>query len=88
MTDKPNNGAIVEIDEFRLGRDGIFLLGAREAIDRHIQKLDFIIGHEPNAAVKAALLTYRELMAKDRDGIAVALTRKALTDGAGTLTEL
>lgn len=83
-----NLGAFVEITHEKLGREGLFLLGAREALDRHVDKLDWIIRQEQNPIALECLQRYREFIAKDRDGVAVALTRVALKDKSGVITEL
>lgn len=81
-------GAFVEVEHERLGREGIFLLGAREAIDRHIAEIDRILKIEPNPIAQEVLKRYQGFMVKDRDGISVALTQTALKDKAGQLTKL
>lgn len=83
-----NFGAFVEIDEAKLGREGLFLLGAREAIDRWITKFRVMSSMQQHPGVGQVLADVAEKMAEDRDEIAVALTKTAIKERAGVIHDL
>lgn len=83
-----NFGAFVEIEHERLSREGLFLLGAREALDRWISKLRMLGDMQQHPGVGQVMREVADEMAVDRDEIAVTLTRQSIKDGAGKINEL
>jgi hypothetical protein len=83
-----NAGAFVEIDHAKLGREGMFLLGAREAIDRWIVRLMTLSQTQPNGGVAQVMVEIAEEMTKDRDGVSVALTKIAVKEKSGVVNHI
>ena len=83
-----SNGAFVELDQHKLDRDELVMLGMKEAHDKWIDELlaqAAIVEHD---GVRSVLREVADRMAKTRDGIAVALTRSAIRHKSGTLHNL
>lgn len=78
-------GAFVELDQNKLTRDQLVLLGMKEAHDMWINRLgEQIAMLEPGLATSL----YEDLqrrMANYRDHLAVVLTKAAIKSGSGTL---
>ena len=85
---KENYGAFVEMDVNKLSREGLVLMGMREALDKWIHTLRDKADDQPHPGVKQVMLEISDFMALDRDGIAVELARQAISDKAGTLNDI
>lgn len=80
-----NHGAVVEVDHTAASRETLFLLGAREAVDRWIERLRSLAGSQPHPGVAKVMAEISDQMAVDRDGISVALTKCAIKDQSGKI---
>lgn len=83
-----NFGAFVDIDIPKLDREGMALLGMREALDRWIDKLMQLSTSQSHPGVAQVMVEIAAEMTKDRDGIAVALTKNSLKTKAGQVHTL
>lgn len=82
------HGAFVEMDVTRLDREGLVLLGMKEGLDRWIDKLRHLSGSQHHPGVAQVMQEVANGMAEDRDGIAVALTKRAVTHKAAEIINL
>lgn len=89
MTDTAHapDGAFVELDQHKLSRDQLVLLGMKEAHDKWVQELlDQAAMVGPGLApVSSILRDVAERMAGYRDHLAVILTKAAIKSGSGSL---
>lgn len=87
---KPDQGlgAFVEIDHIRADADTLHLLGMREFADRWIYALRHKADMQTHAGVAQVMREIAELLAMDRDGISVALTKAALKDKSGRIEHI
>lgn len=85
---KPAFGGITEIDVDRLAREGLVLLGMREMLAKWVGELSFQAGVVEHPGVKRVLGEIVEKLAEDLDRVGVELTKQAIKDKAGTMTEL
>lgn len=85
---KENFGAFVDIDIPKLDREGMALLGMREALDRWIDKLMHLSTSQTHPGVAQVMVEIADEMKRDRDGVAVALTKNAMKTKAGQVHEL
>lgn len=87
MSTHAPEGAFVELDQTKLTRDELVLLGMKEAMDMWISKLGEqadMVG--PGAApVSLILADIAGRMAGYRDHLAVILTKAAVKSGSGAL---
>lgn len=81
------DGAFVELEQHKLTRDQLVLLGMKEAHDKWIQELEDQAGMVgPHVApVSMILRDVAQKMAGYRDHLAVVLTKAAVKSGSGTL---
>ena len=81
------DGAFVELDQRKLSRDQLVLLGMKEAHDKWVQELLDQAGMVgPGLApVSTILRDVAMRMAGYRDQLAVVLTKAAVKSGSGTL---
>lgn len=80
-------GAFVELDQTKLTRDQLVLLGMKEAMDMWIAKLGEqadMVGPD-SAPVSLILADIADRMAGYRDHLAVILTKAAVKSGSGSL---
>ena len=84
----PGMGAWVEIDHVTAGADTLHLLGMREFADRWITALRYKADDQKHPGVSQVMREIADLMAHDRDGISVALTRASLKDKSGTINHI
>jgi hypothetical protein len=82
------HGAFVEIDHVRADADTLHLLGMREFADRWITALRVKADEQKHPGVSQVMREIAEIMAMDRDGISVALTKAALKDKSGTINHI
>lgn len=79
------DGAFVEIDNSKLSRDGLVLLGMKEFGDKWVNQLMMLAGRQSHQGVAKVMVEIAEEMARERDEIAVALTKSALKNKSGVL---
>lgn len=79
------NGAFVELEQHKLTRDQLVLLGMKEAHDKWVDELRSQAVTSPYADVKAILGEVADRMAAYRDHLAVILTKAAVKSGSGAL---
>jgi hypothetical protein len=84
----PSMGAFVEVDHVKAGADVVHLIGMREFADRWITALRYKAQDQDHPGVAKVMEEIANLMAMDRDGISVALTRAALKDKSGVMHQI
>lgn len=77
------DGAFVEIDQHKMTRDQLVLLGMKEAHDKWIEKLDEQITMLGPGLASALYRDLQQRMAEYRDTLAVVLTKAAVKSGSG-----
>lgn len=84
-----NAGAFVELDNHKLTRDELVLLGMKEAHDKWITELrgQASRGDLPEY-IKSVLHEVADRMAMSRDDLAVILTKAAMRSGSGKIEKL
>lgn len=90
MTDRPETvGAFVELDNHRLTRDELVLLGMKEHADTWIAELRGQASRSDLPFHTAAvLIEVADRMAKSRDDLAVILTKASLRSGSGRIERI
>ena len=86
--DKNKFGGVTEIDVNRLSRDGLVLMGMREALAKWVGELRFQAGAATHPGVARVCGEIADKLAADMDRVAVELTKRAILDKAGSMTEL
>lgn len=80
-----DQGAFVEIENEKLSRDGLVLLGMKEFGDKWVNQLMGLAGQQKHPGVAKVMVEIAEEMSRERDEIAVALTKSALNNKAGKI---
>lgn len=78
-------GAFVELDQHKLSRDELVLLGMKEAHDKWVNLLQEQIDMADNPIVASVLSEVQRRMASYCDTLAVILTKAAIKSGSGSL---
>ena len=81
-------GGFVELDQHKLSRDQLVMLGMREALEKWINELMAQAAMTEHPGIQHVLRTVSDKMTADRDAISVSLTRSAFMNKAGTFTSL
>lgn len=80
-----NHGAFVELDQHKLTRDQLVLLGMKEAHDMWIDTLSSQVEMAADPILRAAVVEIKTRMTDIRDKLAVVLTKAAVKSGSGSL---
>lgn len=88
MLDKNKYGGVTEIDVDRLSREGLVLMGMREALAKWVGELRFQAAAATHSGVAQVCREIADRLAEDMDRVAVDLTKRAILDKAGSMTEL
>lgn len=83
-----NNGAFVELDQHKLSRDELVLLGMKDAHDKWIDELRSQAAVMEHPGARSLLNEIADRMAAVRDNIAVVLTKAAIKSKSGVLHNL
>lgn len=81
-------GGITEIDIPKLSREGLVLMGMREALAKWVEELRWQAGNVPHAGARNVVLEIADKLAEDMDRVAVELTKEAIKCKAGSMTEI
>ena len=81
-------GAFVDIDQTKLSRDGLVLLGMKMALDGCVQDLHQGSHAQTNEVMAQAFMAVTAKWAERRDSVAVALTKSASKSGAGVINSI
>lgn len=82
------SGGFVELDNEKLTRDELVLLGMKMAMDDCITECTSQASGMQNPVAKSVMRAWSDRMAKRRDDLAVILTRSALQSKTGRFTAL
>ena len=81
-------GAFVELDQHKLTRDQLVLLGMKTAMDMWVEELRSHAVTTEVPVAKQVLNDVANRMATHRDELAVVLTRSAVASGSGVLNTI
>lgn len=84
----PVSGGFVELDNERLNRDELVLLGMKMAMDECVTECQSQAAGMGNPVASSILNAWADRMAERRDNLAVILTRSALRTKNGRFTAL
>lgn len=79
------DGAFVEIDQHKLNRRGLYLLGVKEALDRVENDLVRGAQAQANPLIGQALMKVAELYRNRKAEVEVSLTKEGMRSGASAI---